>query len=316
MPEPGDPHVRPRPSPWIQPDRARDRGRDHRDHRRDRDSADEPRRRRCIGFVAGGEPQGASQRDRPVRDRAREAADGGEHRDTVDAVHRRSRHGLCDQDDDGDLRAVHPRDPVAPRGRQEGIERHRRRGRGGDRLDLRRRRGDDPGQHGRDRGGRPRAPLRPVLTALRASRRPAVHRAALHARPRPSRAIPDCPGGSARAVALPGFSLLELVMVLAVMGIVLAVAMPRHAAAMDRYRADGAASGLVAAIRRERAAAASTGVPRRIAFDAAANSYTVFAGDVAPAKVSTALLGAGPFPATLSVADFDGGPDLRLDAFG
>lgn len=143
-----------------------------------------------------------------------------------------------------------------------------------------------------------------------------MHRAALHARPRPSRAIPDCPGGSARAVALPGFSLLELVMVLAVMGIVLAVAMPRHAAAMDRYRADGAASGLVAAIRRERAAAASTGVPRRIAFDAAANSYTVFAGDVAPAKVSTALLGAGPFPATLSVADFDGGPDLRLDAFG
>lgn len=143
-----------------------------------------------------------------------------------------------------------------------------------------------------------------------------MHRTALHDRPRPSRAIPDRPGPSARAVALPGFSLLELAIVMAVMAIVLAIAMPRHAAALDRYRADGAANGLVGVIQRERAAAASTGVPRRLAFDAIANSYTVVSGGAAPTKILTASLGDGPFPATLSVADFDGGPDLRLDAFG
>jgi prepilin-type N-terminal cleavage/methylation domain-containing protein len=123
-------------------------------------------------------------------------------------------------------------------------------------------------------------------------------------------------GRSARAASPRGYSLFEVAIVLALVGMAAAVAVPRHAAALDRYRADGSAAALVAMLERERATAAATGIDRRLAFDFLDNTCTIFAGRALPTKIAAVDFADGPYPATLSFADFDGSPELLFDAQG
>ena len=120
--------------------------------------------------------------------------------------------------------------------------------------------------------------------------------------------------GSRRA----GFTLFELVITLAVMGILAAIAVPRYANSIGRYRAESAARRVAADLLLARASAKAASSPRSVTFDAAAGSYTV-AGvrnpdhPGAPYKVD---LAADPYRVKLDFADFGGAPQAQFDMYG
>lgn len=140
---------------------------------------------------------------------------------------------------------------------------------------------------------------------------------ATHPRLHGPQACFDRPGRAARAVVTGGFSLFEMATVLVVLGVAAAIVVPRHAAAIDRYRADGSAATLVAWLQRERSAAMASGVHRRFVFDPPGNTCTLYSGSGATTvKLAATDFGQGPYPCRLSFADFDGGSELSFDPLG
>lgn len=119
-----------------------------------------------------------------------------------------------------------------------------------------------------------------------------------------------------RAFAHPGFSLLELVIVIALAGVVAALAAPRFASAQARYRADAAARQIAAdvALAAERAKAIGgqvtiTFAPGRAAYKA---DYTL-------AGVSESWrsdLSAEPYMAVITGAAFGAGTTLEFNGRG
>lgn len=72
-----------------------------------------------------------------------------------------------------------------------------------------------------------------------------------------------------------GFSLLELLLVLAIMATVAAIAAPRYQGALARYRADLAAYRIVADLTQARTSAKAASAPRTVAFSVAGNTYQI-----------------------------------------
>jgi prepilin-type N-terminal cleavage/methylation domain-containing protein len=114
------------------------------------------------------------------------------------------------------------------------------------------------------------------------------------------------------------FSVLEVIIVLAIVGILASVAIPRFADAATRYRVDAAARRVVADLTlvRERAKQASSS--EKVGFDVATNSYQIsgMSDPDHPAQAYRVRLSEEPYYATIASADFAGQTAAVFDGFG
>ncbi len=134
--------------------------------------------------------------------------------------------------------------------------------------------------------------------------------------------LPPAPAGrtaggmARRAARRPAFTIAELVTVLCVIGTIAAIATPRYAASLARYRVGSAARRLVADLEVARSQAASSNASQRVAF--AGDAYEL--PGVKPLhKASGAYavdLAADPYRVTVVSADFGGDAEVVFDVFG
>lgn len=146
--------------------------------------------------------------------------------------------------------------------------------------------------------------------------------------------------GSTRRPAARGFTLIELVMVIGVLGVLAAVAVPRYTASLARYRVEAAAGRIVGDLERARAMAGATSARVGVRFDTAGSRYIVSALDgvasldpdgelngaelvadhVTPDPTSPdqawVELGLAPFHAELTAAVFGKDSEVFFDGFG
>ncbi len=115
-----------------------------------------------------------------------------------------------------------------------------------------------------------------------------------------------------------GFTLLDLMMAMAVIAIVAAIATPRYANALTRYRAEAAARRVVADLALARQTAKSTSSSRTVEFDDSDDSYTipnVRELDTAGTMYRVQLQDP-PYQAQIAFVDFGGDAKLTFDGFG
>lgn len=115
-----------------------------------------------------------------------------------------------------------------------------------------------------------------------------------------------------------GFSLLEVIMVALLIGVLSAIAIPRYANSLQRYRADAAAYRIAADVALLQARANHTSTSQTMLFATATNSYQIVGmPDLDnPAVTYTVSLGAGNYQATLVSASFNGTPQMQMDGYG
>jgi prepilin-type N-terminal cleavage/methylation domain-containing protein len=115
-----------------------------------------------------------------------------------------------------------------------------------------------------------------------------------------------------------GFSLFELLIAMSVMGIIAAVAVPRYANSVGRYRAESAARRVAADLTLAQAKARAASSVQFVNFNKAAGSYTI--AGVAdldhPKSLYTVNLAGEPYHVTIGYADFGGTPQAQFDMFG
>jgi prepilin-type N-terminal cleavage/methylation domain-containing protein len=114
------------------------------------------------------------------------------------------------------------------------------------------------------------------------------------------------------------FSLFELLIVLSLMGILTAIAVPRYARSIASYRAEAAARRVGADLMLAKAKARAASSPRTVTFNASAGTYTISGlrhldNSTAPYTVD---LRAAPYHATIEYADFGGSPQAQFDMYG
>ena len=115
-----------------------------------------------------------------------------------------------------------------------------------------------------------------------------------------------------------GFSLLELVLVLAIMATLAAVAIPRYSGSIARYRADVTARRIVAdlALARARACSASKTVTAKFDISAGELWLSGIKGLNRPSSTYVVKLGEAPYRARLISADFAGRPEVNFNIYG
>lgn len=114
------------------------------------------------------------------------------------------------------------------------------------------------------------------------------------------------------------FSLVEVLLVVAIMGIIAAMAAPRYAAALNSYRADATARRIAADISMAQARARTTSSSRTIVFDADSNTYKI-AGErdlSVSTDTYTVDLSGSPYFARLSRFGFGGNATLSFNGYG
>ena len=116
-----------------------------------------------------------------------------------------------------------------------------------------------------------------------------------------------------------GYSFLELIILLAICGIMAAIAFPRMANATNRYRLDFAARRIVSDLERARSNARLTGVTQTVAFDLTLHRYTVSGNTNGLAAGTLVDLTSDPTNAKLSSANFAGSTpttSISFDVYG
>jgi type IV fimbrial biogenesis protein FimT len=114
------------------------------------------------------------------------------------------------------------------------------------------------------------------------------------------------------------FSLIELMLVIAIMGVIAAMAAPRYGDALNRYRADAAARRISADLVMAQARARDLATSRTIVFSRVSGSYTI-AGErdfTNSASNYTVDLTAKPYGVSIGTVNFGGNPSISFDGFG
>ena len=115
-----------------------------------------------------------------------------------------------------------------------------------------------------------------------------------------------------------GFSLLEVLLVLAILAVFAAVAAPRYGRATGRYRADLAARRVVADLRLAQAWAKAASSARTVSFSTATDQYQLV-NVPSPDGVSgdyTVVLSAEPYQADLTSVNFNNGSQVVFNGWG
>ena len=115
-----------------------------------------------------------------------------------------------------------------------------------------------------------------------------------------------------------GFTLIELVCVLAIMVILSTIAIPRFSNSIARHRAARTAHRIAADLALAQKHARSTSAAQAVTFDLAAHSYTLVGMrhlDHSSAEYAVNLA-EEPYGATLVSVDFDGDAEVIFDGYG
>ncbi len=114
------------------------------------------------------------------------------------------------------------------------------------------------------------------------------------------------------------FTLIDLVMAMAVIVIVAAIATPRYANALVRYRAEAAARRIIADIGLAQRTAKTTSSSRTIIFDTINHAYSI--ANVreldGPSMTYVVTLREPPYLAQIASVDLGGDAQLTFDGFG
>jgi prepilin-type N-terminal cleavage/methylation domain-containing protein len=115
-----------------------------------------------------------------------------------------------------------------------------------------------------------------------------------------------------------GFSLLELVMVTAMVAIMAAMAIPRYGRAAGRYQADLAARRVAADLRQAQLHARTTSASSTVAFTVATSTYQLVNAPSLDGATGTYTvdLTASPYRAKIISASFDGGGQVIFNGWG
>lgn len=121
-----------------------------------------------------------------------------------------------------------------------------------------------------------------------------------------------------RITANRGFSLLEMVIVVVVLAIITAIAQPRYAAAVSRYRASAAAQRIAADLSLAQAKARYLSTSRVVVFTVATSTYQLTGeADLShPASTYTITLSDKPYKATLVSVNFAGAAQVTFNGYG
>ncbi|MDB5326343.1 MAG: hypothetical protein JWM57_1912 [Phycisphaerales bacterium] len=114
------------------------------------------------------------------------------------------------------------------------------------------------------------------------------------------------------------FSLVELVLMLAIISITAAIGAPRYANSIALYRSQMAAQRIAADLNLARSRARSSSLGQSITFSVASNTYTLpgVTGLSGTASSYSVKLSADPYAGTLLTADFSGSATLTFDRYG
>ncbi|MHC4992265.1 MAG: GspH/FimT family pseudopilin [Planctomycetota bacterium] len=123
-----------------------------------------------------------------------------------------------------------------------------------------------------------------------------------------------------------GTSLVEVVVVLVVIGTVAAIAQPRYATALARYRADSAARRIIADLAAARQRARATGVPQAFVVHVASDVYWTGDAEIlldaaidpnTTPEVTVVRLAVAPYHADIhNYMTAEGGSAVTFDAYG
>lgn len=122
----------------------------------------------------------------------------------------------------------------------------------------------------------------------------------------------------ARGAGRGGFTLVELVLILAILGTFAAVAAPRYGGAIARYRAQAAANRVVADLARAQAEARASSSTRTVEFKAPADWYGIAESRALDSRLTGygVALSASPYEAALVSAALGGDSVIRFDGYG
>ncbi len=123
--------------------------------------------------------------------------------------------------------------------------------------------------------------------------------------------------GTRSSLSRRGFTLVELAVVIAVLAVISAVAIPRFASASARSRLDAAAARVVQDIAVSAASAQAMGSDRQMVFDAPTDQYLLVGVRTRGGGTFRSVrLGDPPYETNIVSATFEGSPLLRLSGYG
>jgi type II secretory pathway pseudopilin PulG len=115
-----------------------------------------------------------------------------------------------------------------------------------------------------------------------------------------------------------GYSFVEIVVMVLVLGILAAVAAPKYSRALAIQRADAAARRMAADLRMARQYARTASQPQTVAFDATADSYAASSmpDPDRPGQTYAVSLSASQYFGDILSPDFGGAATIQFDVFG